>query len=177
MLQVLKKFNLFDSVKEQQQQQQRSAPKHWTARPSHFWEVVDICAKYIYTMTCTTKHQFFVYIEKCRSSKLFFVSIMCGRIMSLRGQQWLTIPYFRMGRAFGWFLGCQSLAQIAAAIHSPIPMSKNLKVLPRKVKEFDQQVVPDGAVDLKVPSEPQKNKHITCLSTGWLLGILDNGLW
>ena len=68
MLQVLKKFNLFDSVKEQQQQQQQqqqqhSVPKHWTARPSHFWEVVDIRAKYIYTMPCTTKHQFFAYIE------------------------------------------------------------------------------------------------------------------
>ena len=68
--------------------------------------------------------------------------------MSIRGEQWLTIPYFRRGRAFGWFLGCQSLAQIPAASHSPIPMAKNLKVLPRKVKEFDQQVVPDGAVDL-----------------------------
>ena len=42
-------------------------------------------------------------------------------------------------------------------------MSKNLKVLPRKVKEFDQQVVPDGAVHLLVPSEPQNQKHILFL--------------
>ena len=47
-------------------------------------------------------------------------------------------------------------------------MAKNLKVLPRKVKEFDQQIVPDGAVDLKVPSEPQKKT--TNILHAFLLG-------
>ena len=127
-------------------------PKHWTARPSHFWEVVDICAKYIYTMPCTTKHQFFVYIE---NMPLFHV---------YKGRTVADNPFlYRRGRAFGWFLGCQSLAQMPAASHSPIPMSKNLKVLPRKVKEFDQQVVPGRAVDLLGPIEPQNQNHILFL--------------
>lgn len=176
MLQVLNKFNLFDSVKEQQQQQQRSVPKHWTARPSHFWEVVDICAKYIYTMTCTTKHQFFVYIE---NMPLVQVVLCIYNVWSNHVSKGTTVadnPLLSEGASI-WLVPRMPVTSTnTSAIHSPIPMSKNLKVLPRKVKEFDQQIVPDGAVDLKVPSEPQKNKHITCLSTGWLLGILDNGL-